>query len=177
MDSTSELFKRLQNSDEKAYEKLFSIYFNKMTCFITSILKDGEAASDLAQDLFLKLWESRATLCIGGDVDTYLFVMAKNKAIDFLRRKNLEENLLVGSINSLYEDSVSPESAYCAKDSLEHIERIIEEMPVQRKTIFRMSRFHGLSYKEIAKELDVAVKTVESHIYCALRQIGGKINR
>lgn len=171
----SKLFANLRNSDEKAYEAIFNIYFGKTIYFISSVVRDKEVAHDLAQDIFLKLWEHREDVTVNGDPDTYMYVIAKNKGIDYLRRRKIEEGY-IEDLYSLTTSAFNPESTYCAKDMLSHIDRIVEQMPRQRKEVFRMSRLLGLSYKEIAIELGIKVKTVESHLYCAIKQISGKLN-
>lgn len=158
-------------SEEDAFNKLFTSSFDKVVRFLTSIVKSEEVALDLAQDVFVKLWESRDSI-IESTVGAYLFVMAKNSALMYLRKKKVKE--IFGSQDDASQFSVEVDELYDAKETFNRIKRCILAMPEPRREIFILSRKHGMSHRDIAQKFNIEPKTVEYHITKALSELKTK---
>ena len=167
------LLQNLIQGDSRAFDALYTRYVPRVEAFACCMLKDRSEAEDLAHDLFLKLWESRESLQQVRSVRNYPFRMTKNAVFDRFEHK---------AVDARYRQSAAPKDLreIVSNDLVEQIDRqellllidmAIEKMPPQRRNVFRMSRFEGVSYQEIALRLGISQKTVEYHIHEALAEL------
>jgi RNA polymerase sigma-70 factor (ECF subfamily) len=152
----------------KLYEDLFMRYFPKVKYFINSFIKSSSVAEELAQDVFIKIWENIDKIIYIEYRDAYIYRMARNKAIDYISQK-YKEDIFINDFK-LKED-YSIEEGFYAKELEILIELTVSRMPPQRKKIYEMSRIEGLTNDEIAENLGIAKKTVENHLYLALKEL------
>lgn len=138
------------------------------------LLKSEHEAEDVAQDIFVKLWE-QPDLWEDGLPQGYLFAMVKNRIFNKIKRRNFEGNY----INSQIDLQLSHE-AFGFEDPLNEMYRedirlllmlSLDQMPDKRREIFKMSRFQNLSNRDIADKMNLSVRTVEQHIYLALKEL------
>ena len=164
------LLTNLSHGDAKAFESLFMLYFPKLKLFLSGFLDSEAEAEDLAQDVFVKLWQNRLSLAEVENLNAYLYRIAKNTLYTYLDRSYspntipMEESFHIASVEEL-------EEIVFAKELEELIEVTIEKMPPKRKAIFCMSRKQGLSNDEIAFQLNISKRTVETHISAALTDL------
>ena len=170
MTSTSDkdILKRLSDGDASAYEYIFDRYHAKVCRFVKSILYDPDAVGDIAQNVFMKVWINRTELSRVNSLDNYLFTIARNEAFDSLRRRSSRSRyaLLDGMEHS---DRLS--LTYDMEQMERIVEKCVEEMPPQRKLVFRLSREEKLSNREVAERLQLSKRTVDRHISLALNDI------
>lgn len=159
----------LRNGDHKAFEAVFTAYYNKTKAFIYGYIKSGADAEELAEDLFVDLWENRRCIDLSKSFNAYLHTIARNSAINFLKHKYVHEKY----INEIpaWESHHSSEDDYLAKELGLLIEEVVDSMPEQRKQIYRLSRNEGLSNGEIAERLNTTKRNVESQLSLALKEI------
>ena len=173
----------IRKGDEKAFEFLFFKYHVELSRFAISITKSREFARDVVQDVFLKIWRNRENWEINVGVRVYLFQSVKNQALNLLEKQNsqlriisgfrteMESLALFGRPNTKSNDGLTDIQRY----SIKQIWAIVENMPERRRMVFELNRRQGLSYKEIAKVLNITRKTVENHIANALQDIRDQI--
>jgi RNA polymerase sigma-70 factor (ECF subfamily) len=125
-------------------------------------------AEELAEEIFVGLWLNHNSIDPGKSFDSYLYTIAKNKALNFLKRKYATKTIFEMQAPSFF--SYSPEEEYIAMEKSLFIEMIVEKMPAQRKKVYQL-RQQGLSNKEIAIELDTTKRNVESQISLALKEV------
>lgn len=164
-----DLLMRLREGDKLAFEIIFKRYYAPMVLFALNYLHDKDRSESIVQDVFVKFWEKRFALEVSS-LQGYLVVSVRNRCHNELKRQ--------GVVRS-YEKSVEPDVAiwpqYQDMQSVEQINRIIEELPPRRKIIFKMSRIEGLRYKEIAEKLTISPKTVEVQMGKALKYLREKL--
>ena len=161
-----QLIEHIRQGDEKAFEQLFNMYSNQLFRFLWHLVRSQQAAEDLTQDIFLKIWKTRATWQPTGPVAAYLFRAAKNTALNYLRDNRPDRFEEVG------EQHVGPEAPADLVEENETraiIQRCIDRLPAGCRTVFIMSRYQNARYKEIAATLQISVKTVEHQMGRALR--------
>lgn len=159
----------------KHFEKLFRTHFSKVKFFIFMLLKSEADAEDLAQDVFVKLWNNYETWRDNEGKEGYIYTIARNVTLDFIKHKRFEddyrdEQIKESSIEelSLSEDPLNP----IYYDEIQLILKLaLEQFPERRRTIFKMSRFGGMSNQEIATALNISVRTVENQIYLSLLKL------
>jgi len=154
--------------NHEAYKSLFMKYFPKVKYFIAHLVKSEAIAEELAQDIFMKIWENRSRLSSLQSFNSYIYRMAKNISLNHLEHKHIEQ---------LYLENYDGETAFSTEEDLyakemELLEQLtVNNMPPQRKAIYEMSRKKGYKNDEIATELGISKKTVENHINLALKEI------
>jgi RNA polymerase sigma-70 factor (ECF subfamily) len=160
----NEIFFRIQEGDPLAFELVFKAYYIPMVGYANTILHDMDMAENIVQNVFVKLWENRTKYHIK-NLKGYLLVAVRNSCNNEFKRihheneyqKQLDNNILTGTLN--FSDSVV----------MDKINQVINQLPEQRKRIFKLSRLEGLKYREIAKKLNISPKTVEIQMGKALK--------
>jgi len=164
--------KELKDGDEFYFRQVFDQYHQKLYFFILYKTKSEYIAEEVAQMAFTKLWQSRQTLREEYTISTQLFRIATTILIDFLRKYN-NKDAVTGRLDVLEAEKGvdSTNERMSGVELQKRISEAVKEMPPVRKQVFEMSREQGMSYREIAETLSVSSKTVEAHIYKALKQI------
>jgi len=164
--------KELKNGDESYFRRVFDQYHQKLYFFILYKTKSEYIAEEVVQMAFTKLWQYRQSLQEEYTISTQLFRIATTVLIDFLRKYN-NKDAVTARLDSLeIEKGVDSTNEKMRGAELQkRISEAVNDLPPVRKLVFEMSREQGMSYREIAETLSVSSKTVETHIYKALKQI------
>jgi len=165
-----ELYLKLREGDERAFQAMFLKYYPAMCNFARQYLNDHELAEETAQDMFVKIWEKRASLNIETSVKHYFFRSIRNHCLNQIRHEKIKKQYAKVVLESSHQD-INPDQYYLEVDLIERIEKCIESLPPKRKEIFRLSREQGMKYKEIADTLAISVKTVEAQMGLALKHL------
>ena len=164
--------KELKDGNELYFKKVFDQYHQKLYSFILCKTRSEYITEEVVQMAFTKLWQCRHTLQEEYTISTQLYRMATTILIDFLRKYNNKDAVTARLDGVNIEKGV--DSTNEKMSGVELQKRILEavnDLPPVRKQVFEMSREQGMSYREIAETLSVSSKTVEAHIYKALKQI------
>lgn len=164
-----EIIKRVATGDKVAFDILFRHSYAKVHQFVLLLLKNDDDADDVAQMIFTKLWMKRARLATVNDFESYLFVLSKYTTINFISAKKV----IPIDLDTLPEVAAkaNPHDDVVAKDLQLLIDMVVENMPSQRQTIYRMSREQHMKNEDIALKLGLQKKTVENHLNLALKEI------
>ena len=163
-----ELISSLQKGKEQAMDILFHRHYSSICRAVYRILKDNNLAEDIAQEVFLGLWKKRENLNITTSVQAYLKRAAINKSLNYIRDQKIKLNDS-SEMPILANNQSSTQQRLEADDLQKLINKTIENLPKRCRIIFVLSRFEEKSYKEIAAELDISIKTVENQISKALK--------
>ena len=167
-------FQQIANGDHGAYEALFKEHYRPLCAFAFQYVKSSDDAEEVVQDLFVKLWQDRKKLNITSSLKAYLFTAVRNRslnAINKLKRNealsdemvDIDQNLPTGQAGEVDEDEEEMRNA--------RVRSAIEQLPEMRRKVFKMSRFDGLKYREIAEKLGISIKTVENQMGSALKTL------
>lgn len=170
------LVAEIKRGSNKAFENLFEELYEPLFHFAREYVIDIEVARNMVQDSFLVLLEKRKKLLDDSNLKSFLYKITRNNCINYLNRLKYEEKYR----RSVAKDYNDLQINYYALKKLnfdqfdylelkEIIEQAIEQLPPQCKTVFNLSRFRELKNKEIAEELKISIKTVETHMSKALR--------
>jgi RNA polymerase sigma-70 factor (ECF subfamily) len=169
------LFINIQQGDEKAFEKLFKLYYGYLCNFATKIIADDVAAEEIVQEFFVKFWERRADLSVESSLKNYLFRSVKNLCLNHIKHSNIKlqhaQKVIAESETSNFNND------YIEVDLAADIAKSIEELPEKRREIFRLSREEGLKYREIAEKLNISIKTVEVQMSLAIKSLREKLKK
>jgi len=168
-----ELAEGISKGDEACFEALFKKYYVVVRKFISRFIGDDfQAAEDLAQEIFIRLWNRRHSIDSEKSIKNWMIVSARNSALNWLKSKAKKPEAVMSEIDedSAVSQDQNIESIYLRQLGSE-IDRAIDALPDKRRTVFRMSRFEHLPNEEIAARLGLSVRTVEKHIELALRNL------
>ncbi len=161
----------LEHDDYGAFEKLFVFNYNPLRNFCKKIVRINEVAEELVSEVFLKIWSNRKHIVISSSPKSYLYTAVRNISFDHLRRE--KHSILAGleEAAAVPCDSSDPHRCSEYEELQGRIEMAVEKLPRQCKLVFRMSRDHGMKYNEIAEELQLSVKTIETQMGRALKSL------
>ena len=157
------------NENEVVFEALFKKHFRELHAYGFSLLKDWDAAEEVVQSLFLKLWEKNEFLNIKTSIKSYLYKSVYHDCLNYLRRQKVHLKYQTTTAYSM-KNHIDDAAGKLKLSELEHhLEKALSKLPEKCRAIFHLSRFEELKYQEIANQLDISIKTVETHMGKALR--------
>lgn len=157
----------LRLSDEKAFDALFRAWYAPLVRYAFSFTEgDQDEAEELVQNAFAKLWAQRDTLEFQHSVKAYLYRMVHNQALNRLRANKIHERYTQHQTRQMAQEH---EPAQDDPELQQRLRKVLDALPVQCRNVFELSRFESLKYREIAEQLGISIKTVETHMGKALR--------
>lgn len=162
------LIEMLNQGNKDAFTALYDCYWKQVYHFCRLYLSNSDHIDEIVQEVFIKVWESREFIKKEDNFKGLLFIITRNLIFN-QKRKRLNEDFYKLTVLSAMEESYSIDEEIDANDLKKYIDAIIEELPPQRKLIFNLSRKNHMSYKEIARELNISEKTVEHQISDAIK--------
>jgi len=156
-------------TDIADFEKLFKTHYSRLCSYANLFLNDPDAAEDVVQEVFFKLWKNRDEIIISTTVKSYLFRAVRNGCMNVIDHISVREAYKILNDEDMKHSEGNPVDETIVSELEERIREPIDLLPPERRRIFIMSRFDGLKYREIADQLNISVKTVENQMYQALR--------
>lgn len=168
------LFKSLAEGDEKAFGKLYMLYFPRLYSFALKIVQDSALAKDVVQNVFISLWESRNTFRYEHP-ESFLYKMVRNASLNYIRHVKVVDNLKIKAKaqflgEELFHIDMVGNQPYVLieKELQEKVAEVMDNLPEKCKAVFLLSRIDGLKNHEVAVQLGISIKMVEKHISKAL---------
>lgn len=155
--------------DPDAFKKIYLRYQLKVYYFAYRFFRNKEEAEEVVQEVFIRIWNNRKFLNETLSFNSYLFTIAKNYIFNQKRDKLNHQSFISFLIPFCSETENSTEETVISNDLEKHMQHAIDNLPPQRKLIFKKSREEGLTYPQIASELKISEKTVESQIRLAIK--------
>ena len=159
---------RLINGDEKEFKSLFDLLYVGMVQRAVYYINDADAAEDVVQEVFVRLWEKREELKGVDNLRGYLLFIVKNRCLNYLEHRQVvdkyKQHYLLQEVQY---DDCDPESF------IEDIAKLLEKLPEKRRKVLEMSVIDSKSYAEIAGVLGISLNTVKDHVkkaYAFLRE-------
>lgn len=169
------------SSDETAFEELYRTHFVRLFRFCFSIIHQKEPAEEIVHDVFLNFWQKTHNTqpTVGPAIDNpglYLYISVRNRSLNFLRDKaDLPTVELSERCDQYLRFEATPESLLLSTEAQQRLLTAINQLPPRCKLIFTLIKEDGLKYKEVARLLDLSVKTVEAQLSIALRKLADAI--
>ncbi len=133
-------------------------------------MNDIDEAKSIVHDVFIKLWEKRDEIDMQKSVKSYLYTSVNNRSLNFIRdNKKFSKNETV--YDNLSNTGANIEDVLAAEEVQNKIDAVLNKLNPKVKRIFELSRYEGKKYKEIAEEMNLSVKTVETHMSTALKEL------
>ena len=160
----------LREGDPLSFEILFQKYYVRFYNFVFNLTKDSQAAEDIIQNVFMKIWINRASLRPDQSIHNYIYVLSKREILNHIRDRKAYVQVERLVMTEQPSEEVTDQSM-ALKELDERIRRFIADMPEQRRKVFLLTRYRGLTNKEIAEMMGLSVRTVDRHINLALTSL------
>lgn len=166
---------QLAKKDEAAFEQVFKSHFKNLHAYAYTILKEEAQAEEIVQQVFFKLWERADSLIIRGSVTAYLYRAVHNESLNYIKHKKVRNEHRLHVAYSMKDQADHATKKVLGSELEKKLQEAMDDLPEQCRTIFQMSRFEEMKYREIADRLDISVKTVENQMGKALRLLRTKL--
>lgn len=164
------LWNQIKNDNHKAFKKAFDLYYDILCSYIIQFTYSKDEAEDIVQSTYIKLWEKRRKLTIKTSLKSYLFRSAYHLFIDQYKKGQRQASVLEKLKYEIVVSTIQEDKVENEKRS-KKMRDLVNELPEKCKEILLLSKEKGLKNKEIALELDISIKTVESQIRIAFQKI------
>jgi len=166
-----DLIGRLKQSDKEAFNLLFYMYAEKLFKFSLTFFNEEAEAEEIVQEVFLKIWLKRKNITNPSTFNAYIYTMAKNMIFNNLKRNVYRKkyNSYLYANHAAHQNDTENEVLY--EETKLRVEQALSKLPKKRREVFLLSRQEGLKNKEIAKQLDISIKTVETHMSLSLQYL------
>ncbi|MDJ1480677.1 MULTISPECIES: RNA polymerase sigma-70 factor [Xanthocytophaga] len=164
MKDEKNLIQRLKLSDRQVFHVIFDLYAKKIYYFSFDYLKSKEDAEEIVQEAFIRLWEKRETLKEEYSLSGFLFTITYRLIMDYFRKRKTISEAQKQLFHVLTDESYQTEEELLYQELEALYQQAIDQLPPRRKEIFILSRKEGLTYQEIAAQLQISPKTVEHQL-------------
>lgn len=159
------------SSDSEDFDQIYLENFPTLHRYAYTILNDRELAEEMVHQVFLKILERTEPVDLHTSLKSYLLRSVNNECLNYIKHQKVRQNYHSYAIHSMRDRVENPSSKLACQELELHIAQAINDLPEQCRTIFQLSRFEDLKYGEIAIQLGISVKTVESHMRKALKRL------
>lgn len=153
----------------EAFKRIYLRYRLKVYYFAYRFLRNKTEAEEVVQEVFIRIWNSRKQINETLSFNSYLFAITKNLIFNLKRDKINHQAFISFILPFCSEVENTTEDSIISNDLEAHLRNAIDKLPPKRKLIFKKSREEGLTYPQIASELKISEKTVESQIHLAIK--------
>jgi RNA polymerase sigma factor (sigma-70 family) len=176
---------RARTGDQKAYADLMHRYKDSIYFMVLKMVNNKEDAMDLTVETFAKAFEKLEKYQPEFAFSTWLFRVATNNCIDFIRKKKLNTMSIHGMMDEdgeekqlqIKADVLNPEETSIKKQQTQELKLLIESLPSRYRNLITLRYFDELSYEEIAQQLDLPLGTVKAQLFRARYLLGNIINK
>ena len=165
---------KLRSKDKKSFDFVYKEYFHIMLSYAGRFLDRYEEAEEVTQEVFVRFWEKCETLAIDSSVKSYLYRSIHNICLNHLKHEKVKDIYRSYVIDYLERTSETDDFETKITDIQQKIFNEVNNLPPRCSEIFKLSKYEGLKYQEIAKFLGISVKTVEVQMGKALRVLREK---
>jgi RNA polymerase sigma factor (sigma-70 family) len=176
---------KAREGNQKAYADLMRRYKDSIYFMVLKMVNNKEDAMDLTVETFAKAFEKLDKYQPDYAFSTWLFRVATNNCIDFIRKKKLNTTSIHGMVDDdgddmpfqIKSDTLNPEESSIKKQQTEELKQLIESLPTRYRNLITLRYFDELSYEEIAQQLDLPLGTVKAQLFRGRYLLGNIINR
>jgi RNA polymerase sigma-70 factor, ECF subfamily len=164
-----DIMESIRSGNIRVFENFFRLLYQPLCYYALKYVASPDTAEEIVQDLFYTLWEKRDSLIITTSLKAYMYTATHNRCMKFIDHRQIEQKY-----EKYYREQVNGSSEHADNlAGVNEIQRIINKtldtLPEKCSRIFRLNRFEGLRYNDIAEKLSISVKTVEANMGKALK--------
>jgi RNA polymerase sigma-70 factor (ECF subfamily) len=172
----------LKKGEPEAFKNLFRLLYPRMKGYCKLFISNDSEVEDIIQESFIALWEKRKSIDPEKSIESFLFVILRNRCLNVLKANKMEqgridvEDLKVAELQYLYQlDFSGAEEKSLEEMLVESLKEAVDQLPPKMKKVFVLCKLEGKNQKEVANELEISLKMVEKHIAKAKHQIREKL--
>ncbi len=165
------LMARIRDGEEEALTALIRRYWEPLVQYGFGFVNRTDAAEDIAQEAFVRLWQGREGWEETGSVRGYLYTIVRNLCLHERDRRKIREARAQDEELRTPEFSPTPSQVFDQQEVLRTLNETISRLPERRREVFTLACLHGLSYREVADAMGVAVPTVANQMSAALNEL------
>ncbi|MGB8194622.1 MAG: RNA polymerase sigma-70 factor [Chitinophagaceae bacterium] len=169
------LINRLKKREEAAFEEVFKANYKSLHAYAFTLLREETAAEEMVQNVFYKLWERTESLSIEGSLKAYLYRAVHNESLNYLKHLKVRSQHQLHIAHRMDQSTENASRKLQMKELEQKVQDALNDLPQQCRTIFQLSRFEELRYREIAERLNISIKTVENQMGKALKLLRLKL--
>ena len=166
-----ELLSLLKQGNEQAFEKIYKLYSSRLFGNVFRMVKSESTTQEILQDVFIKIWNNRASIDLDKSFRSYLFRIAENKVYDFFRKATRDKKIQAQLFAAATEEYEHIEEMIYKKENALLLQKAIDSLSPQRQQIFRLIKLDNKSYEEVSRQLGISVSTISDHIVKANKAI------
>lgn len=167
MNEEKDILAQIAKGDTKAFEFVYKNHYSNLLGFATRFC--AEEAHEIVQDCLLKLWEKREDATAIESLKAYLFRSVRNACLNHLKHLEVEKKYQNEAAIKLKQLELKCAETEPSNPLFDKINHALDQIPEQRKKIFKLSFFEGYKAKEIAEQYDISERTVHTHVYNAMK--------
>lgn len=167
----------LKAGEESAFREIFDQNFRKLYAFSFRLLKNKEQAEEVVNDTLMNVWTNRDRLNADFPIAPYLYTITRRLALNTLRQLATSQKAIDQLWLSMENITNDTEESVLLSDLQRFTEAALITLPPQQQIVFRLSRFEGLNYDEIAIKLNISRNTVKNHLVAALKTLKTHFNQ
>lgn len=162
------LINQMAEGDERAFQALFDDYKERFYAAAFKLIHSADQTEEVVQEVFVTIWVKRELIALSEKPESYLFTILQNSIYAHFRKivQERRHRLKISGEDEVIEDSV--EAWLIEKEKRSVLEEVISKLPSQQKIIYQLSKQHGMSREEIAKQLNISPNTVRNHLAAAV---------
>lgn len=167
----------VRRGDREAFKEVFYAYHANLHAFAVKFVRCEQRASDIVQEVFLKVWKNREQWTVHTSLKAYLYRSVRNRALNEKRRSENAQDFKerLGRNQETAHRRTAPDQLHFETMS-DAVEEAIDRLPERRRMVFLLHRRHGFTYAEIADIMEIAPKTVENQMGRALKFLRSEVN-
>lgn len=169
--SDQQLLEQLATGDQAVLKHYFDTHYKALCRHGLKYVRIAEISEEIVQEIFVNFWERRGTLKISGSVSAYLYSAVRYRCINYIRNQLPKEQAMTESVDVASEAEIEFDADLEGQDLKARLQQAIADLPEKCRLIFLLAKEEGLTYREIADELEVSEKTVENQIGIALKKL------
>lgn len=161
----------LKSGNPAAFKEVFRLLYPRLKGYCTLFIKDASQVDDIIQESFIALWENKDSIKPDKSIESFLFVIVRNRCLNYLKKQKLEEGKMdldnpeIAQLQYLYQlDFTDGENASLEEMLVVSLQKAVADLPEKRRNVFVKCKIEGMKQAEVAKELGISVKMVEKHI-------------
>lgn len=170
------LMKKITEDDSDAFQEFYNLFYIKTYRVSGYFVKSDELKEEIVSDVFFSVWLSRKNLVKIENIEAYLYIITRNRALYYLKNTSHEISIEHIPIGYSFDDE-TPESIAITRELKQALNGAVAELPERCKLIFLMAKEEGLKYKEIAQILSISEKTVNAQMVTALKKLGESLRK
>ena len=171
----------MEDEFDIVYRQLFRKYYANLLFYATRMVGE-EDAEDVVQEVFVELWHRRDSVTVGEQIQAFLYRAVYTRALNVLKHRDIK-NSYEAAMQEVYNKRAlfyQPDDNDVLKriedrELRKHIVSAIDELPEKCKLVFKLSYLHNMKNKDIAEAMDVSLRTVEAHMYKALKFLPSRL--